>query len=63
VEIDKLDPEVPWWGGVIALAIAVGFFVLFDKVSAKNKTQIAFQEQDLLENANMYQPFPENKNI
>lgn len=63
VEIDKLDPDVPWWGGVIALAIAVGFFVLFDKVSAKNKTQIAFQEQDLLENANIYQPFPENKNI
>jgi uncharacterized protein len=62
VEVDKLDPQVPWWGALIALAITIGFFILFEKVSARNKTQIAFKEQDLLEQSDILHPFPENKN-
>lgn len=58
VEIDKLDPDVPWWGGLIALAAATGFFIMFEKVSAKNKTQIAFEEQNLLEHKDNGHPFP-----
>jgi hypothetical protein len=63
VEVDKLDPDVPWWGALIALAISVGLFLLFEKVSAKNKTQIAFEEQNLLEQSDILHPFPENKNL
>jgi membrane protease YdiL (CAAX protease family) len=63
VEVDKLDPDVPWWGALIALAITIGFFLLFEKVSAKNKTQIAFEEQNLLEQSDILHPFPENKNL
>ncbi len=63
VEIDKLDPAVPWWGALIALAVAVVFFILFEKVSAKNKTQIAFEEQNLLEQSDILHSFPENKNL
>jgi len=62
VEVDKLDPQVPWWGALIALGITIGFFMLFEKVSAKNKTQITFKEQDLLEQSDILHPFPENKN-
>lgn len=62
VEVDKLDPAVPWWGALIALAVAVVFFILFEKVSAKNKTQIAFEEQNLLEQSDILHSFPENKN-
>lgn len=61
-EADKLDPKVPLWGGLIALAITIGIFLFFDKVSAKNRKQIAFEEQDLLEQAGMLHNFPENKN-
>jgi uncharacterized protein len=63
VEVDKLDPDVPWWGALIALAITIGFFLLFEKVSAKNKTQIAFEEQNLLEQSDILHPFSENKNL
>jgi hypothetical protein len=63
VEVDKLDPDVPWWGALIALAIAVGFFILFEKLSAKNNTQIAFEEQDLLEHSEALHLFPENKKL
>ncbi len=63
VAVDKLDPDVPWWGALIALAISIGLFLLFEKVSAKNKTQIAFEEQNLLEQSDILHPFPENKNL
>ncbi len=49
VEVDKLDPKVPVWGGLIAIAISYGMFLLFEKASSKNRNQIAFEEQDLLE--------------
>lgn len=62
VELDKLDPKVPLWGGLIAVAITYGLFLLFEKVSAKNRTQIAFEEQNLLEQADILHSFPENKN-
>lgn len=63
VELDKLDPAMPWWAALPALAIAVGFFMLFDKVSKKNKTQVDFEEQNLLEQSNILHSFSPNKNI
>jgi hypothetical protein len=62
VEIDKLDPQLPWWGALIGLAFTIGLFILFEKFSAKNRTQIAFEEQDLLEHSDHLHSFPENKN-
>jgi len=62
IELDKLDPKLPWWGALIALVFTIGLFILFDKFSAKNRTQIAFKEQNLLEQNDILHSFPENKN-
>lgn len=62
IEVDKLDPKVPWWGGLIALALTIAIFMLFEKISKKNRKQIAFEEQDLLEHAGILHSFPQNKN-
>lgn len=62
IEVDKLDPKIPLWGGLIALAITYGLFLLFEKVSVKNRKQIAFEEQDLLEHNDIGLSFPDNKN-
>jgi membrane protease YdiL (CAAX protease family) len=62
IELDKLDPKLPWWGAVVALAFTVGLFLLFEKFSVKNRTQIAFEEQNLLDQPSETNPFPENKN-
>ena len=62
VEVDKLDPDVPWWAALIAVAITWGLFLLFEKASAKNKTQIASEEQNLMEQSDILHPFPESKN-
>lgn len=63
IEVDKLDPKVPIWGGLIALAITVGLFVLFEKSSVKNRKQIAFEEQDLYQHKDILNQFPDNKNV
>lgn len=60
VEVDKLDPKVPLWGALIALAITWGFFILFERVSIKNRKQIAFEEQNLYEHEDIVHSFPEN---
>ena len=62
IEVDKLDPKLPWWGVLTALAITIGLFILFEKLSAKNRTQIAFEEQNLLDQSDTLHSFPENKN-
>ena len=62
IELDKLDPKLPWWGAVTALAFTFGLFLLFEKFSVKNRTQIAFEEQNLLDQPSVTNPFPENKN-
>lgn len=49
VEADKLDPRFPVWVGLFALALTIALFYLFDKMSDKNRTQVAFQEQNLLD--------------
>lgn len=58
VEIDKLDPKVPIWGGLIAVVISYGLFILFEKVSEKNRKQIAFEEQDLFEQTDSFPHYP-----
>ena len=62
VELDKLDPKLPWWGALSALAVTVALFVLFDKFSVKNRTQIVFEEQKLLEQNYILHSSPGNKN-
>ena len=49
IEVDKLDPKFPLWGGLIAVGITYGLFLLFNKVSAKNRILVGFEEQNLLE--------------
>lgn len=62
IEVDKLDPKVPIWGALIAIGITYGLFVLFEKVSEKNRRQIAFEEQNMLDHTDVLHSFPENKN-
>lgn len=62
VEVDKLDPNVPLWGGLVAVAVTYGLFLLFEKASVVNRTQIAFEAQNLLDHADIADTFPEKKN-
>ncbi len=51
IEMDKLDPQFPVWVGFIAAGITVGLFFILENVSAKNRIQVEFEEQNLLDKA------------
>lgn len=61
VEVDKLDPKMPMWGALIALVITIALFWLFEKVSVKNRTQVAFEEQNLYEQKELTHSFPDKQ--
>jgi membrane protease YdiL (CAAX protease family) len=47
---DKLDPKFPIWGGLLIVVITYALYLLFDRVSKKNRFLVEFDEQNLLEN-------------
>jgi len=62
VEVDKLDPKFPVWGGLIAVAITWGLFVLFNKVSLKNRNLVTFEEQNLVDKADPFHSYTPSNN-
>ena len=62
VELDKLDPKIPLWGGLIAVVFTYALFILFEKVSAKNRVRMELEEQALLEKADPYNSFAKTNN-
>jgi len=62
VDLEKLDPKVSAWVGIVAVGITYGLFLLFEKLSVKNRVKVEFKEQELLEKNSLYHAFPETKN-
>ncbi|MBX2889121.1 MAG: CPBP family intramembrane metalloprotease [Ferruginibacter sp.] len=44
IKLDKLDPYIPWWTGVISLIFLVGLFWWLDKISKNNRSRIIARE-------------------
>ena len=57
MDISKLDPEMPWWIGLIALVILVFLFKMLDKYSARNLEKIDVKEKLIMAEENVFQPF------
>ncbi len=47
IEVDKLDPQLPWWVAIIALVVLYILFVLLEKYSERSKAKILAREQIL----------------
>ena len=62
IEPDKIDPNVPIWGGLIAVAFTYGLFLLFEKVSKKNREKVMAREQTLRDKADPFFIFPSKQN-
>jgi len=61
VDLEKLDPKVSVWIGIAAVGITYGLFLLFEKVSTKNRMKVEIKEQELLDKNSLYHAFPETK--
>jgi hypothetical protein len=61
-DISKLDPQVPWWAGLVVLGLLIFFFRLLNRYSVKNREKILAKEQLILASENIYDPFTKNEN-
>ncbi len=61
-DIIKPDAKIPWWLGLLALALILFFFRMLRKYSASNKEKIDAQEQLILAKENIYNPFANSEN-
>ena len=62
MEMDKIDPVIPLWGGLIAVVCTYALFMLFKKTSAANRKQVADKEQALMNAAEPFHSFLQNRN-
>lgn len=62
IEIDKLDPQLPWWVGIIAVVVLYFLFVLLEKFSENSKAKILAREQVLVAKEDPFHSFGENLN-
>lgn len=60
--VDKLDPQVPWWLGVISVVVLFFLFKLMKRVSEPLQYQIAAREQVLEAKADPFHSFASNEN-
>lgn len=62
LNIDKLDPKLPWWLGLIAIVILYYLFKLLERYSELNKAKIMAKEELLLAQEDPFHSFAQNKN-
>jgi hypothetical protein len=57
VDMTKMNSNLPWWAGIAAGAGVVALFIVFEKISAHNRTAISMQENILIEKAKPFHDF------
>lgn len=62
LDLGKIDPQVDWWVGVVALVALFFLFRLLEKYSSINKAKIEAKEQVLLAKEDPFHSFAENVN-
>lgn len=62
MEVDKLDPQVPWWLAVISVGVLFFLFKLLQKVSEPLQGKIVAKEQVLEAKADPFHSFASNEN-
>ena len=62
MNISKLEPELPWWVGLIALVFLYFLFRMLNMYSAKNRVKIDAKEHVILAKENVYDPFTNTQN-
>ena len=62
IEVDKMDPKLDWWVGIVAIGILIILFKLLERFSEINKARIIAKEQVLLAVADPFHSFAQNEN-
>ena len=62
LDLDKLEPQLPWWVGLIALIALYFLFKLLEKFSVAGKQKIATKEAVLIANEDPFHSYAKNEN-
>ncbi len=57
IDISKLDTQVDWWVGIIAIVVLFALFKFLNRYTEKNRMKIIAKEQSLLITENTAAPF------
>lgn len=60
LNLDKIQPGISWWWGLIALAVVILLFKALEKYSEYNRSKILAKEQVLLGEADPFRSFAED---
>lgn len=60
IEVDQLDPQLPWWVGIIALVALYFLFIGLERYSTNSKAKILAREQVLTAKADPFHSFAQN---
>lgn len=60
LDLDKIEPGVSWWVGLIALALVIALFIILKKISEENRLRIDAKEAVLLAETDPFHSFGEN---
>jgi uncharacterized protein len=62
INIEQMDPQLPWWTGIITAALLFFLFKLLQRYSQTNQARISAQEQVLMAKEDPFHSFAENIN-
>lgn len=57
LDLEKIEPGISWWLGLIALALVISLFRILKKISEENKTRIEAKEAVLLAEGDPFRSF------
>ncbi len=60
LNLDKIQPGISWWLGLVALVVVISLFKALEKYSAYNRAKIIAKEQVLLAEADPFRSFADD---
>lgn len=63
IDLNAIEQDIPLWAAPIALAVVVGLFIFFKKISDTNRTRVAAREAILLQSADPFAGIAKNQNL
>lgn len=62
MDLNDIDPLIPWWAGALALVALIGGFMFFKKLSVENRNKILHKENLLSAQADPFKNIADNLN-
>ena len=63
LDLDKLEPDLPWWVGIMAIIVLYLLFRFLERISVERKIRIEAKEQMLMAASDPFHSFTQNDKL